>query len=336
MNKEALLWDRLEGGSVQCRLCAHGCKIRESQFGICGVRRNMQGALYTLVYGQTIAANVDPVEKKPLYHFLPGTVSYSIATIGCNFKCGFCQNWQISQISMKDSDVVSGRPLTPEQVVEEAKRNNCRSISYTYTEPTIYFEYAFDTSRLASKAGLANIFVTNGYMTREALEMIAPYLDAANIDLKSFSDTSYKKNCQARLQPVLDTIASMKTLGIWLEITTLVIPGENDSDEELGQIAGYLAGIDKDMPWHISRFHPDYEYRDHQATPIETLRRARDIGQNAGLRYIYLGNVPEESNTYCSFCCEKVAKRRYMGLEKLNLVNGQCPACGAVISGVWS
>jgi len=335
MNKEALLWDHLDGTRIQCRLCAHGCSISESKFGICGVRQNIHGILYTLVYGQTIAANIDPVEKKPLYHFLPGTMSYSIATIGCNFKCGFCQNWQISQASMKDGQVFSRHPMMPEQVVAEAKKNNCRSISYTYTEPTIYFEYALDTAKLARKAGLYNIFVTNGYMTRQSLEMIKPYLDAANVDLKSFRDASYKKNCQARLQPVLDTIASMKELGVWLEVTTLVVPGENDSEEELGEIAEFLAGIDKDIPWHISRFHPDYKFGNRPATPIETMRKAREIGQNKGLHYVYLGNVPEGSNTYCYHCHEPLLERQYMGLDKNHLKNGQCPACGAAISGVW-
>jgi pyruvate formate lyase activating enzyme len=335
MNKEALLWDRPEEERVHCRLCAHGCKISESKFGICGVRQNIHGTLYTLVYGRSIAANIDPVEKKPLYHFLPGSMTYSIATIGCNFKCGFCQNWQISQMSMKDGNVASGHELTPRQVVEQAQRNNCRSISYTYTEPTIFFEYAYDTARLARQAGLFNVFVTNGYMTREALVMIKPYLNAANVDLKSFNDASYKKNCQARLQPVLETIASMKELNIWLEVTTLVVPGENDSDDELGQIAGFLSGIDKDIPWHISRFHPDYEFRDHPATPIATLRRAREIGESNGLHYVYLGNVPEGSNTYCHHCHEVVVERKYMGLDRLHLKNGQCPFCKTSVSGVW-
>jgi pyruvate formate lyase activating enzyme len=336
MIKEALFWNKLDEKRVHCHLCAHECRIPESKFGICGVRQNVQGILYTMVYAQVIAANIDPIEKKPLYHFFPGSISYSIATIGCNFKCGFCQNWQISQASIKDGDIVSGHPLMPEQVVEEAKKNRCLSISYTYTEPTIFFEYAYDTARLAKKAGLYNVFVTNGYMTRQALDTIKPYLDAANVDLKSFRDDSYKKNCKARLQPVLDTIAIMKEFGIWLEVTTLVVPNENDSDEELGQIAEFLARIDNNIPWHISRFHPAYEFHDHMATPVETLKRAREIGQRAGLRYIYLGNVLEEANTNCYQCHELIVERRYMGLNKLSLKNGQCPSCGAKINGVWS
>ena len=335
MKKEALLWNSLDEKRVHCHLCAHECRIAESDYGICGVRQNVDGLLYTMVYGLVIAAHVDPIEKKPLYHFLPGSKSYSIATIGCNFKCGFCQNWQISQASIRDG-AASGRMTMPEQVVEEARRNHCTSISYTYTEPTIFFEYAYDTARLARKAGLSNVFVTNGYMTIQTLDMIKPYLDAANVDLKSFSEDYYKKNCKARLQPVLDTISSMKERGIWLEVTTLVVPGENDSDEELSQIAGFLAGVDEDIPWHISRFHPDYRFLDHAATPLETLKRAREIGHRKGLRYIYLGNVLEGSNTYCCRCQELVAERRYMGMEKCNLKNGHCPACGAEIRGIWS
>ncbi len=336
MKKEALLWEKLDENRVHCYLCAHECRISESKFGVCGVRQNLEGILYTLVYAQVIAAHIDPIEKKPLYHFLPGSTSYSLATIGCNFKCGFCQNWQISQASASGASGAPGKPVTPGQIVEEARLRGCSSISYTYTEPTIFFEYAYDTAKLAKLAGLYNVFVTNGYMTRQALEMIEPYLDAANVDLKSFRDASYKKNCGARLQPVLDTIARMKELGIWLEVTTLVIPGENDSAEELGQIAAFLAGIDKDIPWHISRFHPDYEFTEQSATPVETLRRAREIGQEKGLQHIYLGNVPEGANTYCRQCGALVVERRYMGTEKTNLKEGLCPSCGTRASGVWS
>jgi pyruvate formate lyase activating enzyme len=336
MNKEAVLWEKHDQNKVHCHLCAHECKISESKFGICGVRQNINGRLYTLVYGQVIAVNIDPIEKKPLYHFLPGSLSYSMATIGCNFKCGFCQNWQISQASMKNAYPNAMRTLLPERIVQEAKEKNCLSISYTYTEPTIFFEYAYDTAMLAKEAGLYNVFVTNGYMTKQALDMIKPCLDAANVDLKSFSDASYKKNCKARLQPVLDTIAYMKELDIRLEVTTLVVPGENDSDEELGKIAEFLALIDRDIPWHISRFHPDYQFLHHSATPIETLRRAKEIGLEKGLHYIYLGNVFEGSNTYCHRCHELLVERRYMGTERINLKDGRCPSCNLEISGTWS
>jgi pyruvate formate lyase activating enzyme len=336
MSKQALLYDKLDNKSVRCRLCAHNCKIAESKFGICGVRQNIKGELYTLVYGEAAAAHIDPIEKKPLYHFLPGSRAFSIATIGCNFKCGFCQNWQISQASKSRQDVFSGEQLMPEQIVSQAKKSNCLSISYTYTEPTIFFEYAFDTAKLAKQAGLANNFITNGYMTKQALDMIRPYLDAANVDLKSFSNEYYKNNCKALLQPVLDSIAYMKKLGIWVEVTTLIIPGENDSQQELTAIAKFIADLDKDIPWHISRFHPDYQFTDYSATPVDTLRKARQIGKQEGLRYIYLGNVLEGSDTYCYNCNELLIKRSYFNTERNNIKKGRCPVCSAEISGIWS
>jgi len=335
MNNKALLWASLEGKRVHCHLCAHECNIAAAGYGVCGVRQNVDGTLFTKVYGQVIAAHVDPIEKKPLYHFLPGSKSYSIATVGCNFKCGFCQNWEISQAPIRE-DAASERMIAPEQIVAQAKENNCASISYTYTEPTIFYEYAYDTARLAKKAGLANVFVTNGYMTRQALDMISPYLNAANVDLKSFSNDYYKKNCKARLLPVLDTIRAMKERGVCLEVTTLVIPGENDSDAELNQIAAFLAGVDKDIPWHISRFHPDYRFLDHAPTSLETLRQAKEIGHKNGLHYIYLGNVLEGANTYCHRCQKLIVQRRNMGIEECNVKGGHCPACGAVIKGIWS
>ena len=335
MIKEALLWEKLDHDKVHCHLCAHECRIAEAKSGVCGVRQNRRGTLHTLVYGDVIAANVDPIEKKPLYHFLPGSLAYSIATIGCNFKCAFCQNWQISQAAPEAGDLRSGRETPPAKVVEQAKKNGCRSIAYTYTEPTIFFEYALDVSRLATEAGLYNVFVTNGYMTRLALETIRPTLHAANVDLKSFRDDFYRKNCKARLQPVLDTIAAMKALGVWVEVTTLVIPGENDADEELKNIAEFIAGVDRMIPWHLSAFHPDYEFGDRQATPLETLRRAKDLGQQAGLNYIYLGNVLEGGDTFCHSCRRQVIKRHYMGLDGSRLKDGRCPYCGAAVAGVW-
>jgi len=335
MKREAMLWEGLEGTRLHCFLCAHECKIGDSKFGVCGVRQNVGGTLYTLVYGQTIAANVDPIEKKPLYHFQPGSMSFSIATIGCNFKCGFCQNWQISQAPEQDGALAAGREMMPDRVVGQAKAYRCRSISYTYTEPTIFFEYAYDCAVLAKEAGLSNVFVTNGFMTRQALDTIRPYLDAANVDLKSYSEDYYKRNCKARLQPVLDSIAYMKEIGVWVEVTTLVVPGENDSDGELTSIARFVAGVDREIPWHISRFHPDYKFGDRDATPIETLRRAKDIGVAEGLRYVYLGNVLEGSDTVCPSCGVPVIKRGYMNVEKSRIKDGACPSCGASIGGVW-
>jgi len=336
MKKEAMLWEPVEEGKVHCYLCSHQCKIADSKFGVCGVRQNLGGTLNALVYGEVIAANVDPIEKKPLYHFLPGSLSYSIATIGCNFKCPFCQNWQISQISWRNGPVPGGRYLPPEQVVEAARKQGCRSIAYTYTEPTIFFEYCYDTARLAKEADLRNVFVTNGFMTKQTLDTIEPYLDAANIDLKSFRDDYYRRYCKARLQPVLDSIEYMKELGIWVEVTTLVVPGDNDSSSELAEIADFLVRVDKNIPWHISRFHPDYEFANHGPTPIETLVKARQIGWEKGLHFVYLGNVSEGSDTRCQQCGENVVERRYMGLRRIGLRNGRCPKCGSVISGIWA
>lgn len=289
--KEAMLYEALDDDRVRCNLCAHRCTIPDSGKGRCEVRINRGGMLYTLVYGKLIAAHADPIEKKPLYHFLPRSTTYSIATIGCNFKCEFCQNWQISQAGEEEIERMSERNVDPSQVVEEARRLGCASISYTYTEPTIFFEFAYDTARLAHEQGLKNIFVTNGYMTVQALDAVLPFLDAANVDLKSFREDYYRRVCKAHVQPVLDTIRGMKERGIWVEVTTLVVPGENDTDEELQDIARFIADVDPRTPWHISRFIPMYRYADHQPTSLETLDRARRVGERIGLKHVHIGNV---------------------------------------------
>ena len=339
MKHEAMLYDELDEKKVQCHLCAHECKLTDTNFGICNVRQNIKGKLYTHVYGEAVSSHVDPIEKKPLYHFLPGSVSYSIATIGCNFSCSYCQNWQISQKSMATSLGhglgLGGRHTPPEFVVETAQEKNCKSIAYTYTEPTIFFEYAYDTAKLAKEAGIFNVFVTNGYMTKTALETIRPYLDAANVDLKSYRNEYYRKICNGQLKPVLDNIKLMKEMGIWVEVTTLVVPDQNDSDEELNDIAEFIAGVGKDIPWHISRYHPDYKYTDSPETPIETLRKAQEIGEAHGIRYIYLGNVHEGLNTNCHNCGSLLLKREYMGLGRNNIENSKCPKCGTEVAGVF-
>ncbi len=337
MIREAMFYDGLEGSKVQCFLCEHHCKIGAEQFGLCRVRQNKGGKLYTHAYGEVIAVNIDPVEKKPLYHFLPGSRSLSIATPGCNFQCGFCQNWQISQVSRRSPRDLEGKKLAPEQIVRRAKENGCASISYTYTEPTIFFEYAYDTAKVAKAEGLKNIFVTNGYMTPEALKTIHPYLDACNVDLKSYRDEFYRKVCKARLAPVLKSIGLMKELGIWVEITTLVVPGQNDSKEELSDIARFIVSVDSTIPWHISRFHPDYEFTEYGPTPLETLRQARSVGNEEGLKFIYIGNVPgEESDTNCSQCGETLIRRGTLSLKEDKLKGARCPFCGGAMSGVFS
>ncbi len=336
MNKEAMLYKKLPNKKVSCFLCHHKCQIKESEFGICGVRENRKGTLYSNSYGRIIAAHVDPIEKKPLYHFLPGTVSFSIATAGCNFSCPFCQNWQISQSTKKGYMDNSSQFFLPEDIVSSAKKNGCRSISYTYTEPTVFFELAYDTAKLASKEGIKNNFVTNGYMTPEAIKTIEPYLDACNVDLKSFRDEFYKKVCKARLQPVLDSIRLMKELGIWVEITTLVIPGENDSEEELQGIVNFISEVDVDIPWHISRFHPDYKYTNTSPTPISTLKKAYELGKENGLNYIYIGNVVNESqDTHCPSCGKVIIKRGGFYIADSRLKDSSCPFCGDTVAGVF-
>jgi pyruvate formate lyase activating enzyme len=334
--KEAVLYEKLKDNLVHCFLCAHHCRIAPQKFGFCGVRQNIGGVLYTHVYGKPIAMHVDPVEKKPLYHFLPGSFSFSIATIGCNFHCGFCQNWEISQSTIRDGARLDTQEVLPEEIVRAAVKNDCKSISYTYTEPTIFFEYAFEIARLAKEKGLYNNFVTNGYMTEECLTMIRPYLNAANVDLKFFKDSSYKKICAGSLAPVLDSIRLMKAMGVWVEVTTLIVPGENDSKEELGDIAGFIAGVDKNMPWHVSRFHPDYKFTDHEATPENTLKQALELGRKRGLKYIYAGNVYGWGNdTYCLNCKKLLIKREIFNVLEYNITSGKCAYCSAAVPGVF-
>lgn len=336
MMKEALLWHSLESERVACDLCNHRCQISPEKYGICGVRQNRKGTLYTHVYGEVIAAHVDPIEKKPLYHYLPGSTAFSIATVGCNFQCPFCQNWQISQKSKRNGNAPRCETFSPEDIVRAARSRGCQSISYTYTEPTIFFEFAFDTAKLAKNEGLGNSFVTNGYMTTEALETISPYLDACNVDLKSFNEKFYREMCKAHLEPVLASIRKMKELGIWIEITTLIIPGQNDSDEELTQIARFIVDVDPDIPWHISRFHPDHQLTDRSSTPLGTLRKAYSIGKREGLRYIYIGNVIGESeDTRCPNCNALLIQRSGFITRRNAIVGAKCSKCGHLIAGVF-
>ncbi len=334
--REALLYKKQEQNLVYCYLCGHRCRIADKKFGFCGVRQNLGGTLYTYAYGAVIASHVDPVEKKPLYHFLPGSTTFSIATIGCNFRCGFCQNWEISQASFKEGAGLGGEELAPDEIVEQAERSGCRSISYTYTEPTVFFEYALDTSRIAKEKGLYNIFVTNGYMSKEAVELIRPYLDAANIDLKFFCEDTYKKVCGASLEPVLDSIRMMKEAGIWVEVTTLIVPTLNDSEAELTDVARFIAGVDKDIPWHISRYHPDYKFTKEPPTPEDTLRAAERLGKETGLNYIYAGNVYGwGSDTYCPVCKKLVIRRKGFSVYDYNIKDGKCKFCLAPIAGLF-
>ncbi|MBN1957911.1 MAG: AmmeMemoRadiSam system radical SAM enzyme [Desulfuromonadales bacterium] len=333
--KEALLYQKLDDETVRCDLCAHRCRIRSGGKGICQVRENHGGVLYTLVYGQSISQNVDPIEKKPLYHFYPGSRSFSIATPGCNFRCDWCQNWEISQMP-REQHFIAGQKLSPVEVVSLAKKTGCRSIAYTYTEPTIFFEYSYDTARLARDAGVANVYVSNGYMSPEMLELLHPWLDAANIDLKAFRDKTYRTHVGARLQPVLDSLKLIHDYGIWLEVTTLVIPGINDDPGELKNIAEFIAQeLGVDTPWHISRFFPQYKMNEITPTPPSTLNKAAEIGRGAGLRHVYLGNLAVETNTDCPVCGHRVIRRDGFGVRE-NRLNSEscCPDCGTPIAGV--
>ena len=335
---EAYLYERLEDNKVRCNLCSHRCVIRDGRRGICNVRENDGGILNTLVYGKLIAQHIDPIEKKPLFHFLPGTPSYSIATVGCNFRCRFCQNADIAQMPSDREGTILGTRCTPEDVVDAAQGGGCRSIAYTYTEPTVFFEFAYETAKLAHDRGIRNVFVTNGYMTSEALEMIEPFLDAANVDLKAFTDDYYKKVCGAGLKHVQATLKLMKSLDIFIEVTTLIVPGLNDDLSELNDLAAFIVqDLGPATPWHISRFHPTYKLNDRPPTPVKTLTSARKIGLKAGLRYVYTGNVPGNAaeNTFCYSCGEMVIERRGFQVGKMQVKNGSCTKCGAQIDGVW-
>ena len=326
---EAILYNRLDGRVVHCVLCGHRCRIADGRRGFCRVRQNRGGTLYSLVYGRPVARHLDPIEKKPLYHYLPGTSAYSIATPGCNFRCRFCQNWQISQADAAPAIAALPR-VPPEQVVADAVASGAASISYTYTEPTVFMEYALDCASLARERGLGNTFVTNGYESPEAVEMMTGLIDAANVDLKAFSDEFYRAQCQARLRPVLEAITNMHRAGIHVEVTTLLVPGANDTDEELGGIAGFLAGLSPDIPWHISRFHPDYQATDLPPTPIEAMDRAEKAGRQAGLHYVYLGNVltPDGQNTRCPGCGCTLVRRSGFARPEVRLTEPRCPDCG--------
>jgi len=332
--KEAMFYEEAGDRRVRCRLCHHACLIEPDERGICRVRENRGGRFVSLVYGRLAAQAVDPIEKKPLYHFLPGSRAFSIGTRGCNFRCLHCQNCSISQVAA--GEVLTDAPLVPpDQLVHCAEASSCACIAYTYTEPTIFYEYAYDTALLAKERGLKNVFITNGYITPEALRHIAPLLDAANIDLKFFREDLYRKVCGARLQPVLDTIRLYHELEVWTEITTLVIPDHNDDDAQLRQIAEFIADLSCDIPWHVTAFYPTYRLTDTAATPASALRHARSIGKAAGLNHVYLGNVDEHSDTLCPNCGTVLIERSMAGHGAIRMKHGKCPECGGALAGVW-
>ncbi len=326
-----------DDGAVRCATCAHRCLVREGRRGICGVRVNRAGTLWCEAYGGVAAIGIDPIEKKPLFHVDPGSLAYSIATPGCPFHCTFCQNWELAMAPRLGLELEQ-RVMPPSGVVTEALRAGATSIAYTYVEPTVFLEYALDTGRLAREAGLRNLFITDGYATPEAVGLLAGVLDAANVDLKSFDDAFYRRLCGARLAHVLEAIEAYHAAGTWLELTTLVIPGHNDSDEELRALTGWIMErLGPDTPWHVSRFHPAYRMSDVPPTPLGTLLRAAEIGREAGLRHVYVGNAPElgREDTHCPACGLVVVERRgYRARSRLE-PGGRCPACGQAIEGLW-
>jgi pyruvate formate lyase activating enzyme len=333
---EAFFYKQDKEGVI-CSLCAHECRVRDGRRGKCGVRSNIGGKLYSHVYGELVAEHVDPIEKKPLFHVLPGTTSYSIATMGCNFHCHHCQNSSISQVVGLPVAGLQGRKVEASAVVTSALRQGCASISYTYVEPTVFFEFAYDCAVEAQRFDIKNIFVSNGYISKIATRKIAPHLAAINIDVKSYRDDFYKKVCGARLQPVLECIQLMRELGVWVEVTTLLIPGLNDTEEEITGIASFLVSVDANIPWHVTAFHPTYRMKDRPPTSAESLKKARWIGLEAGLNFVYEGNVHGGSgeNTFCPSCRECVIERRGFSIGTNKLIEGICPQCRTILPGVW-
>ncbi len=323
---------KTEGSRLVCLLCAHYCHLKEEQIGICGVNQNIDGTIKNLVYGHPVAMHVDPVEKKPLYHFLPDTRAFSIGTIGCNFKCPFCQNWSISQ----EKSLHVKEYFAPQQIIEMALKYECASIAYTYNEPTIFYPYAKDIAILAHEKGMKNIFVTNGFESSEVIDDMVGVIDAANIDLKSFNHDYYKKELGGGLETILENLKHFKRNGIWIEVTTLIVPTKNDSDEELNSIASFIAKeLGVETPWHISAFHPDYHEQGLPSTSIETLKRAEILGKNAGLKHIYIGNVGLENPTRCVTCNAVLITRKHFEVMENHLIDGCCPKCNTKLIGVF-
>jgi len=330
---QAILWEPLPGMAVRCNACAHYCEIAEGKFGICGTRKNIGGQLFTNVYELPMAVHTDPVEKKPLFHFLPGSKALSIGTAGCNFHCSFCQNYDMSQLRGED---VYGRKVSSRQLVALAKEQGCKSMAYTYNEPVVFVEYVLDTAREAHNEGLKNVYISNGFETAGTFDLLSGNIDAMNIDLKAFTEKFYRKLCKGRLQPVLENIRRAFEMGIWVEVTTLLIPGENDSDAEIRDIAAFIASVSRDIPWHISRFFPTYKMTDKTPTSLAKIERAFEIGREEGLHYVYTGNVPFENNiTFCPRCAKDLIVRHTYNLEKMQVKSGSCPYCGMHIAGVF-
>ena len=323
-----------DAGRVACHLCPHLCLLGEGQTGLCNVRKVVGGELRSLVYGHPVGGAVDPIEKKPLFHFRPGSATYSYATVGCNLSCTFCQNHSLSQVQ---GHVAQSAYVSPEALVEAAAKDGCRTIAHTYSEPTIFLEYALDVARAGNAQGIDSVFVTNGFIGTEARAEMATVIRAANVDLKAFSELTYRTVCRGRLQPALDSIIALVAAGVWVEVTTLVVPGLNDSPEELSDIARFIASVSPQIPWHVSRFHPDYHMVDRGVTPASTLAAARNAGAEAGLQFVYVGNLPgaEGEDTFCPGCQKVVVRRHHFTVVESLLTSGCCSLCGHQLAGVW-
>ncbi|MDD3274242.1 MAG: AmmeMemoRadiSam system radical SAM enzyme [Candidatus Omnitrophica bacterium] len=333
--KEAVFWQDAGGGKVQCLLCPRKCLIPPGRSGFCRARKNIGGRLYTLTYGRPVALHLDPIEKKPLFHVYPGTRSFSIATAGCNLRCKFCQNWEISQL---DPGAVKTGFVSPREVVERAKASGARTIAFTYTEPAIFYEYMLEIAELAGEEGISCVMHSSGFINEKPLRRLAQHLTAANIDLKGFSQKYYSSFCEGNLEDVLRTLKVLKEEKVWVEVTNLVIPSANDSEEDLSGLCLWVKdNLGPDTPVHFSRFFPMYKLADLSPTPVRSLEKAARIAQKAGLRYVYIGNVNRDTgeNTYCPVCGKLLIRRRGYTILENNIKKGKCGGCGAVIAGVW-
>ncbi|MFH1703193.1 MAG: AmmeMemoRadiSam system radical SAM enzyme [Nitrospirota bacterium] len=321
--------------TVQCELCPNGCVLDEGQHSRCRARMNKGGVLYSLVYGKPCAVHVDPIEKKPFSHFLPGTTAFSIATAGCVLSCKFCQNWQISQARPEDTDTYD---LPPDEVVRKAMFYECRSISYTYTEPTVFYEYMYDTAVIAKKYGIKNTMHSCGYINEKPLRKLSKYMNAANIDLKGFTEDFYNRICNGSLKPVLNSLVVLKQEGVWLEITNLVLPTLNDDMKTIREMSKWIKkNLGVDTPIHFSRFYPQYKLDNLPPTPLETITEARKTAMDVGLKYVYIGNIRHEGeNTYCPKCKKLLIEREGYFVKQNNIANGKCKFCSTSIAGVWS
>lgn len=334
--KEAMYYKKLETLRVECQLCPRGCKVADLERGYCGVRENRGGDYYTLVHSRACALHVDPIEKKPFFHYLPGTPALSVAAPGCNVECKFCQNWQISQFRPEQIDCTR---RSPEDLVRMAKQSSSPTIAFTYSEPVVFYEYMYDTARMAREQGVTSVVVSNGYIKEEPLVELCKYLDAVKIDLKAFTEKFYKETCSGELKPVLETLKTLKRLGKWFEIVVLIVPTLNDGEGEIREMCSWvLQELGPDVPIHFSRFHPTYKIMNLPPTPVAILERARQIAMDTGLHFAYLGNVPghEGESTYCPKCKELVIKRVGLVMAKNHLQEGHCGNCQHPIPGVWN